>query len=198
LEPLVPANARSRTPSQLVYSLIIGVAIAVLAALGMRALYPPPLQNQAQLTRLTAEQAALDASAKLSGKMAGAHKAYYQKVASQLAARKKALESGISTWRTTTTVALVGLGVLLMCLSLIPAAKLGLFMDAAFFCGLCTAWYGVYGSFAAGSSATSYVALAVAAVVTLVVGYLQFVGVSGPRARDSASAEPSTSSELTA
>lgn len=160
---------------QVVLSLLLGLLLVAIVGAGVRTLYPLPGQTEAQLQKLTDQQKALDTSRALAGKMGRSHAAYYKKVADQIAAAKKALESGRGVWYRNTSIILVAIGALFMGLSLIGAARFRTVSDGSFLGGLFTVLYGVYWSFTGDPASTRYAVLAVAVVLTLAIGYLKFV-----------------------
>ncbi|MDR3686952.1 MAG: hypothetical protein P4L93_08360 [Coriobacteriia bacterium] len=160
---------------QVLVSVLLGILIVVIVGVGVRMLYPPPVQNDAQLQRLNDEQRALDSSRRLVGKLSGKHEAYFKNLSTEIAAKKEALQSGREAWHRNSTIALVALGALLMGLSLIRVDRRWAVKDGLFLGGFFTICYAVVWSFAESSAVVSFAVLGVALAVVLVIGYLRLV-----------------------
>ena len=167
---------------QMIFAFLLGLMVVALVGVGVHKFYPAPSQSDSKLQKLDSEQKALETSQRLVGTMSSPHKAFYEKVSADLAAEKKAIQTGRNSWIRNTIIILIAFAALVLGLSIVLSERSRGIANGLLLGGLFTMWYCAAWSFTRSGPSTRWAVVAVAVLVTLAVGYLKFVRMRKPEA----------------
>jgi len=167
-------NPKLRAP-HLIISLAIGLALAALVGVGVRTAYPAPRVSEVEMQKLTDQQTALDRARAVAGGMSASHQAIYKRVEGEIAAQKRALTAGRTTWTLVSGFILVVFGALFMGGSLLRSLRPLALSDGLLLGGLVTLLYAGASSLLQGGSNVRYTVPAVALAAIGAMGYLKSV-----------------------
>ena len=177
--------ARS-TGLRTIFSFFLGLMLVAFAGVGVYTFYPPPEEFSTQIRELNRREEMIRDS-RPADQLTDEDRAQIRVVNQERYALQDALREAQRPWGRTTSIILMVTATLAMAVSLIRAGQLQVISNGLLLGGVFTMLYGVGWIIATDVSKARFVVMAIALVITLLLGYLRFVR-SGRTAADSADA----------
>ena len=169
-----------------IFSFFLGLMLVAFAGVGVYTFYPPPEEFSTQIRELNRREEMIRDS-RPADQLTDEDRAQIREVNQERYALQDALREAQRPWGRTTSIILMVTATLAMAVSLIRAGQLQVISNGLLLGGVFTMLYGVGWIIATDVSKARFVVMAIALVITLVLGYLRFVR-SGRTAADSADA----------
>lgn len=146
---------------KLVYSFFLGLLLAVFVGLGVASFYPQPKAPEYPKELEMVEDRYTETQKKIEDKYESDNKAYYQR---------------LENYHRNVSIIVLAAAVVLVVLGLILHSRTGVIADGLLLGGVFTLLYSIGRSFAGGDPKYSFMVTAVGLIITMVVGYIKFIG----------------------
>jgi hypothetical protein len=182
------ADARSGTGLQTLFAIFLGLMVTAFVGVGVYTFYPSPdAHYRDRITSLDRQQQAIRDS-RPEAALTPADRAQIQKIVDDRNRVQDASRASTEAWGGRTSIILVALATLAMAISLTAAAQLPVISNGLLMGGVFTMLYGVGWVIVSGTSATRFIVMTFALVITLALGYVRFVRRRAPAEARSAGA----------
>lgn len=182
------ADTRSGTGLQTLFAIFLGLMVTAFVGVGVYTFYPSPdAQFRGQIVSLDREQQAIRNS-RPEDALTAADRARIQKIVDERNRVQDASRASTEAWGGRTSIILVALATIAMAISLTAAAQLPVISNGLLMGGVFTMLYGVGWVIVSGTSATRFIVMTFALVITLALGYVRFVRRRAPAETRSAGA----------
>jgi hypothetical protein len=169
------ADTRSGTGLQTLFAIFLGLMVTAFVGVGVYTFYPSPdAQFRSRIVSLDREQQAIRNS-RPDNALTPADRAQMQKFVDERNKVQDASRATTEAWGGRTSIILVALATLAMAISLLAAMQLPVISNGLLMGGVFTMLYGVGWVIVSGTSATRFIVMTFALVITLALGYLRFV-----------------------
>jgi hypothetical protein len=169
------ADARSGTGLQTLFAIFLGLMVTAFVGVGVYTFYPSPdAHYRDRITSLDRQQQAIRDS-RPEAALTPADRAQIQKIVDDRNRVQDASRASTEAWGGRTSIILVALATLAMAISLTAAAQLPVISNGLLMGGVFTMLYGVGWVIVSGTSATRFIVMTFALVITLALGYVRFV-----------------------
>ncbi|HZK79305.1 MAG TPA: hypothetical protein VFC35_10375 [Gemmatimonadaceae bacterium] len=169
------ADSKAGSGLQTLFAIFLGLMVTAFVDVGVYTFYPPPdRQFRAQIESLDRQQQAIRNS-QPENALTPADRAQMQKIIDERNRIQDATRASNEAWAGRTSIILVALATITMALSLTAVAQLPVISNGLLMGGVFTMLYGVAWVIASGTSATRFIVMTFALVITLGLGYLRFV-----------------------
>lgn len=169
------ADSKAGSGLQTLFAIFLGLMVTAFIGVGVYTFYPPPdRQFRAQIESLDRQQQAIRNS-QPENALTPADRAQMQKIIDERNRIQDATRASTEAWAGRTSIILVALATITMALSLTAVAQLPVISNGLLMGGVFTMLYGVAWVIASGTSATRFIVMTFALVITLGLGYLRFV-----------------------
>jgi Flp pilus assembly protein TadB len=159
---------------QFIFSLFLGVLLAVFVGVGVWTFYPQPFEQnsveQRELDRLYREQSQL-----FDGKEAPVNNPEAERIQKRIDELNQQMQEKRDEWSRNTSIVLVAFATVLMAVSLTLPETMKVFSNGFLLGGMFTLIYGTGWSFAGGDSRARFYVVAVALLLSVGFGYLRFI-----------------------
>ena len=169
-----------------IFSFFLGLMLVAFAGVGVYTFYPPPDEFNTQIRELNRREEMIRDS-RPADQLTEEDRAQIREVNQERYALQDELREAQRPWGRTTSIILMVVATLAMAVSLIRAGQLPVISNGLLLGGVFTMLYGVGWIIATDVSKARFVVMAIALVITLVLGYLRFVR-SGKTAAERAGA----------
>lgn len=182
------ADTRSGTGLQTLFAIFLGLMVTAFVGVGVYTFYPSPdAQFRGRIVSLEREQQAIRDS-RPEAALTAADRAGIQKIVDERNRVQDASRASTEAWGGRTSIILVALATIAMAISLTAAAQLPVISNGLLMGGVFTMLYGVGWVIVSGTSATRFIVMTFALVITLALGYVRFVRRRAPAETRSAGA----------
>jgi hypothetical protein len=171
----VMADTRAGTGLQTLFAIFLGLMVTAFVGVGVYTFYPSPdAQSRGRIVSLDRQQQAIR-NTRPENALTPADRAEIQKITDERNRVQDASRASTEAWGGRTSIILVALATLAMAISLIAAAQLPVISSGLLMGGVFTMLYGVGWVIVSGTSATRFIVMTFALMVTLALGYVRFV-----------------------
>lgn len=179
------AETRSGGGLQTLFAIFLGLMVTAFVGVGVYTFYPSPdTQFRSQIVSLDRQQQAIRNSRPETA-LTPDDRARIQKLTDERDKLQDASRASTEKWGGRTSIILVALATVAMALSLTVAANLPVISNGLLMGGVFTMLYGVGWVIVSGTSATRFIVMSFALLITLALGYLRFVRRRAPAAAKS-------------
>lgn len=169
------ADTRSGTGLQTLFAIFLGLMVTAFVGVGVYTFYPSPdAQFRGQIVSLDREQQSIRNS-RPEDALTAADRVRIQKIVDERNRVQDASRASTEAWGGRTSIILVALATIAMAISLIAAMQLPVISSGLLMGGVFTMLYGVGWVIVSGTSATRFIVMTFALVITLALGYVRFV-----------------------
>ena len=169
------ADSKAGSGLQTLFAIFLGLMVTAFVGVGVYTFYPSPdTQFRARIESLDRQQQAIRNS-QPENALTPADRAQMQKIIDERNRIQDATRASTEAWAGRTSIILVALATITMALSLTAVAQLPVISNGLLMGGVFTMLYGVAWVIASGTSATRFIVMTFALVITLGLGYLRFV-----------------------
>lgn len=163
---------------QVIFAIFLGLILSAFVGVGVYTFYPSPdLRFQSQIRELQRRQQAIAPS--YPGpptSLTDADRTQLRQISEEIARAQEAQTVERDRWGRTTSIILVAFATVVMAISLVPANQLPIINSGLLLGGVFTMMYGVGWIFMSTASYARFGVVTAALVITLVLGYVRFVG----------------------
>lgn len=158
-----------------IFSFFLGLMLVAFAGVGVYTFYPPPDEFDTQIRELNRREEMIR-DARPADQLTEEDRAQIREVNQERYALQDALREAQRPWGRNTSIILMVTATLAMAVSLVRAGELPVISNGLLLGGVFTMLYGVGWIIATDVSKARFVVMSIALGITLVLGYLRFVG----------------------
>jgi Flp pilus assembly protein TadB len=174
-------DVRPATGLQTIFAIFLGLMVATFVGVGVYTFYPSPDAAYVERTTPLHRRQQAIRNAKAPDALTDADRAEIQRIEDELAALEDERRALGQTWGRRTAIIVILLATLFMTVSVLRAVELPVISNGLLLGGVFTMIYGVGWIVVSDTTAVRFVMLTAALAVTLLVGYVRFVGAGRPR-----------------
>lgn len=157
-----------------IFSIFLGLMLTVFFGIGVYTFHPPPTQFTDQIKGLNKQEQVIKTTKKAS-ELTSSDRDQLESIALKRRELMIAAEEARKPWCLSTSIILIIFSTLTLVISLVRAVQLQVVSNGLLLGGVFTMLYGMGWIAFAGTSIIRFLVMALALVVTLVLGYVRFV-----------------------
>ena len=172
---------RQKNALQIIFAIFLGLMLVAFIGIGVWTFYPQPEwtdnpQLETEIRTLETEQTGIyNKLGNEGGELTPADEARLAEIDKELADLYDQREMPMQDWGRNTSIILIAFATVVMAVSLTQADQLKVLSNGLLLGGIFTMMYGTGWAVATGTSMARFWVVAVALVITIVLGYLRFV-----------------------
>lgn len=169
------SDSKAGSGLQTLFAIFLGLMVTAFVGVGVYTFYPSPdKQFRPRIEALDRQEQAIRNS-QPDNALTPADRSQMQKIIDERNKIQDASRASTEAWAGRTSIILVALATIAMALSLTAVAQLPVISNGLLMGGVFTMLYGVGWVIVSGTSATRFIVMSIALVITLALGYLRFV-----------------------
>ena len=166
---------RERGPLSLIFAFFLGLLLTAFIGVGVNTFHPSPAEPlERQMQALGREERRIESGRPASALSAG-EQGQMRAIRDSVEVLNRQAEQAREGWGRSTSLILIAFATLVMAIAVLRADQLSVLSNGLLLGGVFTMCYGVGLILATGTSMARFLAISLALVVTLGIGYLRFV-----------------------